>query len=108
MEAVAHKRHRIWLAVVRHHVPAGAPADINFSLYYAPPEVVIAFKDCQTQVDVQPSMDVWSLGVSFDSQHLLSAMHAVFHSACMHVIVSVCLPDVLRPGWQCKMQVEHA
>ena len=31
--------------------------------YYAPPEVVIAFKDGRQGIQVAPAIDVWSLGV---------------------------------------------
>ena len=46
---------------------AGADADLNFSLYYAPPEVVMAFKEGRQGVHVAPSIDVWSLGVRLRS-----------------------------------------
>ena len=42
---------------------AGAPADVSFSLYYAPPEAVHAYTSGQGEIQAHPSADVWSLGV---------------------------------------------
>eukprot|EP00892_Ulva_mutabilis_P001194 jgi/Ulvmu1/11075/UM007_0257.1 len=41
----------------------GDTADISFSLYYAPPEVIRAFKAGEDQIVAEESADVWALGV---------------------------------------------
>ena len=41
----------------------GSAADLSFSLYYAPPEVVSAFQAGNATVRANPAMDVWALGV---------------------------------------------
>ena len=38
-------------------------APLSFSLYYAPPEVLAAYKAGATTVRSQPAADVWALGV---------------------------------------------
>ena len=42
---------------------AGNEADLSFSLYYAPPEVVVAYKDGAIKIVSDPAADVWALGV---------------------------------------------
>ena len=41
----------------------GEAADLSFSLWYAPPEVVQAYKSGKHTLVAAPSADVWSLGV---------------------------------------------
>lgn len=36
---------------------------MSFSLYYAPPEVVVAYKEKRRTILADPSADVWALGV---------------------------------------------
>ena len=38
-------------------------ADLSFSVYYAPPEVVQAYKRGACSIVAQPSADVWAPGV---------------------------------------------
>ena len=42
---------------------AGEAADLSFSLWYAPPEVIAAYKAGKHTLVANPSADVWSLGV---------------------------------------------
>ena len=42
---------------------AGAAADLSFSLWYAPPEVIAAYKAGKRTLVAAPSADVWALGV---------------------------------------------
>jgi serine/threonine protein kinase len=41
----------------------GQPAELSFSLYYAPPEVIQAFMRRDATIIADPSADVWALGV---------------------------------------------
>ena len=41
----------------------GQPAELSFSVYYASPEVMKAYKGGETSIVAQPSADVWALGV---------------------------------------------
>jgi serine/threonine protein kinase len=41
----------------------GRDADISFSVYYAPPEVIAAYNSGHSSIVADPSADVWSLGV---------------------------------------------
>lgn len=43
----------------------GKPADLSFSVYYAPPEVLRAYKAGEKKILADPSADVWALGVRF-------------------------------------------
>lgn len=42
---------------------AGTMAGLSFSPRYAAPEVLAAYEARQPQINVKPSMDIWSLGV---------------------------------------------
>ena len=42
---------------------AGEAAELSFSLWYAPPEVIAAYKAGKRTLVANPSADVWSLGV---------------------------------------------
>ena len=41
----------------------GADAPLSFSLWYAPPEVITAYKAGKHTLVADPSADVWALGV---------------------------------------------
>lgn len=41
----------------------GRPCELSFSLYYAPPEVMVAYRGGQASIAAEPSTDVWALGV---------------------------------------------
>jgi serine/threonine protein kinase len=41
----------------------GSAAELSFSLYYAPPEVIVAYKNGEESVQADPACDVWALGV---------------------------------------------
>lgn len=41
----------------------GQPADMSFSVYYAPPEVLHAYTTGAKSIVAHPSADVWALGV---------------------------------------------
>ena len=38
-------------------------AELSFSLYYAPPEAIAAYRRGEHTIVAQPAADVWSLGV---------------------------------------------
>ena len=44
----------------------GQSAELSFSLWFAPPEVIQAYKADKHELVAEPSADVWSLGVRFD------------------------------------------
>jgi serine/threonine protein kinase len=41
----------------------GQPAELSFSVYYAPPEVIQAYTRRDATIIADPSADVWALGV---------------------------------------------
>jgi serine/threonine protein kinase len=41
----------------------GQPAELSFSVYYAPPEVIQAYARRDATIIADPSADVWALGV---------------------------------------------
>lgn len=62
------------------HVCAGEEAGLSFSLYYAPPELVIAYKEKRRTILADPSADVWALGVRLP------------HPACMRFCYACAAP----------------
>lgn len=49
---------------IHRHLPAGTMAELtNVSLDFAAPEVVRALEAGKTQMKVEPSQDVWALGM---------------------------------------------
>ena len=44
----------------------GEAADLSFSLWYAPPELIVAYTAGERTLVADPSADVWSLGVRFN------------------------------------------
>lgn len=55
---------------------------MSFSLYYAPPEVIIAYKEKRRTILADPSADVWALGVRRPTP-ALHHLRSVSHRSCL-------------------------
>lgn len=59
----------------------GTPAELSFSLWYAPPEIITAYKEGKHTLVAHPSADVWALGVRGCAAALLLAQSPSCYAA---------------------------
>eukprot|EP00892_Ulva_mutabilis_P002522 jgi/Ulvmu1/12270/UM087_0004.1 len=76
----------------------GEEAGMSFSLYYAPPEVIVAYKERRRTILADPSADVWALGVII--WELLTKQKYFKEQTSMRSVVSMLRGDAALPSEQ--------